>query len=590
MIQITRTTINALTDGRRFHPGWTAMALLSALLCLSPVISAEEGESSGSIEIGAWDTSSEGSPDQVLEYEPEGGGPDLSLDWQLFADWGALTIDSRVRDDDDQSHEISFDVNRMLRSTTRYNGLLHRLGHDPLTNLEAATNHGRVVRHTDFDPDREYQIDYSRLQHRSELQPRRVSNLTVGLTYQRQERSGFKQALAISHCDACHVTSQSRPIDEATEDIGFDATIDWQGGQLRGSLQHRELRENVRAISLLYDDALQPELRIPVFDDRLQWDSAEGPQPVALKPDITKNIGKLALTFPDVSGFAVSLGGVWASTENEYSGLEADYRGFGVTAARAFDGGWRVRWRARAYSLDNDDVFVDTIERPGIAGPIRGRTYRDVYGFNPDFLRRSGLDREVVESRLDATYKISKKAGRLKLLWDFESIDRETFEVTPGDTQTTENILGISWAARPRKGLRLQTAWRHGEVDNPFGVVDGAFSTLVSPRVTSPFAANAAQYYEFQDARIADTTASPESWDELKVGLQHNVGKRSLSASYRFWDGDNDSGDLTDWSRQNQNATLSLWVAPKPEVRWNVAYTWSDTELDFPIFIPIFDG
>lgn len=552
----------------------------------------EATETSGSVSLGGWSADKEGSPDRVSEYEPNDGGVDFRLDIESFGAWGHWILSTRARDDDDQQHELDFDIRRSLRSTTTYTALPHRLGHDPLTNFQAVTNHGRVVQRSDLDPDRVYGIRYDRFEHRTEYQPRGAPAWTFGVGYRRQERDGIKQAVTVSHCDTCHVVSQSRPVDERTEDVGLDVQKTWEGGALQASFDHRELRQGVQAISLLFDDALQPELRVPIFDNRLQWDSAQGPQPVHQVPDITKDIAKLRLTFPDAKGFAVRVGTLWSNTENDLTGLSSDYQGGTITAARRLGERWRLRWRARAYGIDNDEVFVDIAEPVSLAGPTRGLTFREIYGFDPDFLRLSALDRDVVESRVDVVFKMdSKKRGSIRLQWDHERVDRDHYQVAVGETETVENVLGLRWSGRPRKGVRLSAGYRHGDVDNPFSLVDGAFSTLESPRVTSPFDPRGAQYYRFQDARIAETTAAPEQWDELKLGISVQLDQGSaLSGSYRFWDGENQGGDLTDWSRTQQAATLSYWSTPTPELSWNLAYTWHESELNFPIAIPIFDG
>ena len=63
-----------------------------------------------------------------------------------------------------------------------------------------------------------------------------------------------------------------------------------------------------------------------------------------------------------------------------------------------------------------------------------------------------------------------------------------------------------------------------------------------------------------------------------------------LAASYQWWDGSNSEGDLTDWSRTNQTATVTLWSAPAATWDWYVAYAYQDSQLDAPACIPIFDG
>ncbi|MGD2115147.1 MAG: GSU2204 family outer membrane beta-barrel protein, partial [Acidobacteriota bacterium] len=151
--------------------GLVAVAL--ALLALPAVqANAEDTETTteGTVELGAWDASDDGSPDVVTEYEPNDGGPDAAVEIESRGTGGSFALDARVRDDDDFDLGIDFDVRRMVRSQTRYTGLPHRLVHDDIDNLAAVTDHGRVVRETDLDPAAVYGIDYELLEHRTELQ------------------------------------------------------------------------------------------------------------------------------------------------------------------------------------------------------------------------------------------------------------------------------------------------------------------------------------------------------------------------------------------------------------------------------------
>jgi hypothetical protein len=394
----------------------------------------------------------------------------------------------------------------------------------------------------------------------------------------------------VSHCDTCHVTSQSHPLNEHTRDARVQAKVAWRGGHARASLGSRELRHNVTNLWLTFDDALHPENRNPLFDNRLQYDSAEGPQAVDLWPDIDKDTSRLDLHLDNLAGFVVNAGGVWSETENRYTGLTSDYTGYMVNAARRFGSKTRLTWRGRAYSISSDDVFVDTNERVTQAGPHGGQTYEDVYGVNYDWWRRSALDRDALESKLDLSHRLSRKAGTLKLQWEFKSIDRDHYQVLPGEYETTRSIYGLSWRARPGKGLKVNASYRHASIDNPFMLVNGACSTLVSPGVGVPWDPTTPQYDDQHQAQIAETTASPSSWDELKAGLSYSFGKTTLSGSYRFWDGDNRDGDLTDWERSNQSATLTVWSAPTQDWEMYVAYAWQDSELESPMCIPIMDG
>lgn len=574
----------------RTHVG--ALSLLLLLLATGLPLAAQDGDEgvTATVEIGGRAADAQDSPNLVSEYETDEGGVEIGIDWTADRAWGFLELEALYRDEDDQTGLLRWDWHRRIRSETTWNELPHRLLHDPLTNLAAATNHGRIVEHTDLDPDSIYGIRYSRLEHRTELQP--SDRLQLALLVNNQEREGTRQIRTASHCSSCHVFGQDRPIDERNTDLGLEARYAWEKVVLRASYTWRELEQNPTFLTLLFDDALQPELQTPIFDNRLQWDSAQGPQPIDALPDVDKQVARIDLGVPSWGGVTFNASGVISETENRFTGLSSDYRALIASLARDLAGGWSLRWRGRAYEIDNDETFVDIAEPVAIAGPHLGRTYREVYGFDPDFVRLSALDRDVLESRFDATYELGgRRAGRLILSWDFDRTDRRFFAVTDdGETETTRNVLGVAWRGRPARRVQLKAGLRHGEIDHPFANPNGVFSTNTSVAVASPFAPQADQYADFQSARIGDATALPASFDELTLRASRSSAKSLLSASLRYWDGENDDGDLTDWAKTVQSGVLSYWAQPAPEWDWFVAYARHETEIESPASIPLFDG
>lgn len=570
----------------------TLIALVAALVALPLPASAQDDSSvEGSIEFGGRVTDTSDNPNLAAEYESTEDSAVLDLDLSAFGAWGSLEIEGAWVDSDDNDATVDFDISRMVRSHTSYTKFIHRLGHDPMTNLESTSTNDKAVWYTDLDPDAEYGYSYFDLQHRTEIQIPALRALTLAVEAREQKRDGHVQAYSVSHCDTCHMYSQSHRMDERTTDGTLEAKVDWFSGHAIARLSSRALRHGTPSVMTTYDTAQHPALQAPVFENRLQYDSEVGPVEADKWPNIDKDTAKLQFFFRDVLGFAVNAAGVWSETENAFTGYKADYTGYVLNGARRLGDNWRLRWRGRVYSIDNDDVYIDTIERVGIAGPHAGRTYEEIYGKNFDHTRYSALDRDVFESKLDASWRLGKTLGTLRFKWDYSTIDRENFEVLPGETETTENVLGVSWRLRPAKGFKLWAAYDHGEVDNPFMLVNGACSTMVSDRYANPWDPVTPDYDDFQSARIAETTANPSSYDQLKLNGSLSLGTSAmLAASYQWWDGSNSDGDLTDWSRTNQNATITLWSAPATTWDWYVAYAWQDSALDAPACIAIFDG
>jgi hypothetical protein len=343
-------------------------------------------------------------------------------------------------------------------------------------------------------------------------------------------------------------------------------------------------------VPVAFDDALHPELQIPVFDNRLQYDADVGVVPADLWPDIDKNKTRVDLVFNDLGGFTLTGNGVWSETENKYTNLKAEYKGYIVTLAKGWKNGWRFRWRGRVYTIDNDDVFVDVNDRVGIAGPLAGQTFEDVWGVNFDHTRMSTLNRDAFESKADVSKRFGRKTGTLRFTWDYDTVDRDNYEVLPGEFKTTTNLLGASYRARPAKGLQFEAGLKYATVDNAFMLINGACSTLVSDWYPNPWDPATPQYFQFQDARIAETTASASSWGRADLRLGYTTGKTTIFGKYIYYDGDNNDGDLTDWQRQSNTALVTVWSAPTERFNWYATYSIMTSDLDVPACIPIFDG
>ena len=241
------------------------LLIVLTLVCLPFAPAFAQGDSTGEVEVGAWDASTSDSPDIVSEYRSNDGGLDLAVTLNHLGESSAVDLDLAARDGNDYHALLGFDVNRSVRSKTVVTGLIHRLHHDSLAFFNAATGHGRVARHTDMDPSDIYEIDYSVLDHRTEFQPRGAPNVTIGVGYRDQRRDGMRQVTTVSHCDSCHIVGQSRPVDETTTDASLDAYFTFERGHVGVSFTSRSYENDPSGITLLFDDAGHPELRAPVF-------------------------------------------------------------------------------------------------------------------------------------------------------------------------------------------------------------------------------------------------------------------------------------------------------------------------------------
>ena len=567
------------------------------LIVLVPgLVLAQESEpktgTEGEIEVGIWDTTVDGSPDVVLEYEPDGTGPVLKGDIKSVGEKGSITYNGEILSSNSMTNDLDFDVNRVFRSSNVLDIMLHRLGHESIDHLQAATYHGRTVSRTDLNPTSEYEIDYQVFETWNEIQPRGMNGLTFGFGYRDQRRDGLRQETVVSHCDSCHVSSMDRPMNEKTTDVGVDLSWAFGQGYVRANYKNRSYSDDPTSIDFLYDRALHPEARTPVWDSRLSFDSLNGPIPIDVRSDTSKDTLGIDGLWASTKGLNIAAEGIWSETKNEGTNIRSDFNGYLLNVSKRFgqDRKWGFRWRGRAYEVSVDDYFVDVVENRAIAGPETGVTFQEKYGLDPDFNRQSARNRDVVTSRADLSYRFNRTLGSLRFIWDYDTVDRQYQEVAPGTTKTSSNELGLSWSARPARGWKTNVLLKFGSASDPFNGVDTQYSTLVSQPAPSPFAPTSAQYFVFQDARIAEGTASPESWTRFQARGSYTGGSASVTANYRYWNGDNTSGDLTDWARMNQAASVTLWSSPAPKWQWYVGYTWNDSSLDTVANIPLYDG
>ncbi len=570
------------------------LVLATLLAALPPIAVAGDEESTenttASLEIGATGVDVDGSPDKAAEYYSTEDSPSGTFRLDTFQGWGSLDADIDYLATDEHHGNLNVDIKRMVRSHNTFTKFPHRLGHDPMHNLEATSINGKVVQHTDFSPNQDYDFEYSVFRDRTEFQFPNLKALTLAVEYRDQRRDGHTQAFTTSHCDTCHTKSQSHRMDQKTTDGTFEAAVGWKNGVVRASVTSRELREGTSSVDVMFDKNLHPELQVPVFDNRMQYDSDVGLVPADLRPNIDKDTSKLNFHWANETGLAISANAVWSETKNRYTDNEAEYSGYVASVAKRFKNNLRLRWRGKVYTTETNSVYIEPNVRVTPAGPHAGLTYQDVYGVTFDQWRDSTLNRDVLESHLDASYRLGRKGGTLRGLWKYSSVDREFYEVLPGEKETVTNLLGASYRVRPAKGLRFDVAYKHADISNAYTLINGACSTLVSNRYPNPWSPETPQYDSFHDARIAETTASPSSYDKAELGLSWVSGKSTISGRYVYWDGSNTDGDLTDWSRDRQTATVTLWSPIGEGWDWYLGYAYQDSNLDAPLCIPVFDG
>ena len=119
-------------------------------------------------------------------------------------------------------------------------------------------------------------MNYSVFEDRTEFQFPGFRPLTLAVEFREQKRSGHTQAFTTNHCDNCHIKSQSHRRDQTTTDGTLEASIGWKNGVVRARYTDRQLREDHPYVTGTFDKNLHPEQQLPLFDNRMQYDSDVG--------------------------------------------------------------------------------------------------------------------------------------------------------------------------------------------------------------------------------------------------------------------------------------------------------------------------
>ncbi len=564
-------------------PFVTAASLLAA---------AATAEVTGTVAIGGRSTTDQGNPARAAEYQPTTTGPEVQLSLQAAFEKVFLALSSDARDGHDQLHNLTLDLGRTVRSHTTYTRLLHRLEHDPLDNLRGTVKEVVATWSTDLDPLARYRVDYDVITNRTDLQLPGAGWLTVSTHYREQWREGHKQSLSLSHCASCHVQSQGRAVDEHTRDAGLSARVEAGSWDFSGSFVARDFSERAPSPARVYERAEQPAQRLPLFNDRIWYDIRDGALPYDVVPPSEKTTAKIRLANPNLGGFSLAVSGVSTHVENLNTNNEFNFDALAIAVARRLGRRATFSLNARSYSIDSSDYFVDVPEPKAVAGPYKEKSYVERYGFQPDFLRQSAVDRDVREARARLAWRLAKGSSLIGE-YTVQSIDRVHYEVAPGHTDTLDQRLKLTLAARPAAKVSLRLQGTVADINRPFMIVDGACLSgpLQEEAKPSPLVPGSTQYYQIHQARIGDMTASPSSFLELKASAAFTLAPASTASfSARWWDGDNNDQDLTNWSRTVTVLTGNLAWAPRPQVQAFIAATYGKRELETHVCIPLMDG
>jgi hypothetical protein len=567
--------------------------------------------------------SSDDAEHRVAEYDLVESNPILGLAWFTSPyDANLFSLVFERKSDAFFHGEAAIDLDRKVRVTASADGLLHRLDHDPLANLQAVSD-VKVVRSTDFEPGVDYQIRRRRYEVDAEFQHPDVAGFVWRAGYAREERDGTRQHLSTSHCTSCHTTSQGREIDRTTTDVTLGAHLRTGKFDLDYALLSRAFVEDGLTPSAPYERAYHPGfpagpsagLQTP-FNDRLWFQN--GSVPVDAVPEIKKTSHRLQAKATLGTSRFLDFTLVSAETENRGTDLAYEFTGYRGRYSTRLGQRGKLNVSAAFDEIENDSVFIDLLALNGLASPPitnypggfpAGITFEEwrrlltgdaTLNFT-DYTRNSAMDRSIARLRADGSWRLARR-GTLRVGYRYESVDRDNVVLTDGDGETTTQTIKVGWNQRYRKRLRWHNLLEYKTVDNPYVNVDGGLrlfagyldepTGIVVGNAASPKAPTSLQYYELHELRAADLGLAPSTRTKFRSSgtWSKKGGKLSVTGNLRYQDAENDDLDYTDWSQDTLGIGANVFVASGPRFLFNVGVDHFVQETDAEAIIPLMDG
>lgn len=601
---------------------------LAVLLLLGlPAFAGDKTE--GEIAVGATSVDTEQNQNRAGEYYPLDDSAVL-LGW-FDVDFGEnrnLELDLEFLDSEEQHHGLLFNSRSFLFSAD-YRKFEHNLPHDPLTNLQGWDGEGKIIQHTDMDPDAMYGIGFEEGEAEAVFRPVSARAWEVALKARQINRSGSYQHKSTDHCYSCHIVGQTQHVDADLNDITVQVAYRKQNWGVTYAVTSRDYQDDAGAISRIFDPAHHPAKTVgttlqplPVFGNRVQYGVT--PTGVPIYDDLA--VG-LATEFDRTSHV---FSGYWEGRKNHFdaslayytvesddntlygginTGYEYEYQSLRARWVHMFNEKTRLRLKTRFDSIDTDDAQIPITENLALAGPHAGQTYAEAYPDVVDLLeelsvRKSAADRDVWSAKADLTMVLGERRDqRLNFSLERNDVDRDNFVVTDdGGTSTTEYILGARFRGRTAdRKIRYLLAAEYLEADDPFTAVDGGCrepgtDPLVAAGSSDPLGAlnfpwNTMQYFQMHETRFANLSNVPTKAVSLRTNLNIVTSPTSnLTVHGRFTNKTNDETQVSDWTSDTAEFGGYFWWSPNPKLYAIASGEVLLQEQETHVCIPLFNG
>jgi hypothetical protein len=458
----------------------------------------------------------------------------------------------------------------------------------------------------DLVPNEVFKVKRSELVSKSDLTLPMLPNFTFHFKFRNEDRNGLKQSIGMSKCTSCHLTGQSKEIDENTRDLTAGVTGKFGLLTLDYSFMNRQFREDGRPPTRIYDPALSPGAAFPAntpgttissyftapqgFDNRLLYDFRNGPLRYDETPDSDKfsNVAKAKLDLPGnttvmasyvqsrVDSIKTGEAGLFSFNELNKIRLKTDYDAYGGKISTVLGKRLTLSVHGRTERIRDDDVTLkfDTLPLNTIATQTTFVPVGAPNAFQPTAAslnptRVSTLTRDTANAGIDAVYRLAMRTT-LRLGYDYKLEDRHLEELGKTTTHTVKAALNT----RPTKSLSGRVTASYKNIDNPYKNHDAALTPKTDNTFGTTVASGATYGTALYDRRTADLTNQPDHVIDGTISTTWSpTATTAVTAMYHVKREENDLSKSS-WHQDTHGPGFTVWYAPNNKMNMTLSYNY----------------
>jgi hypothetical protein len=453
----------------------------------------------------------------------------------------------------------------------------------------------------DFVPNQNFYIVYKEFKNEADLEI--IPNVTLHFGQRLERRKGYDQTIGMSKCTSCHITGDSKKIDEETKDLRFGATGKFGLLTVEYNYLDREFNNDASDPTRYYDPALSPNPNTQyttgnaTFDNRLLYDYEAGALPYDTTPDSKKQSHAVKARVDLPQDMTMTGSYVYAkskSNKDDAVGLTINqnkitstYDGYGLKITTKPLDRLSINLRVKGENVKSnnftyDMVPVNTTSSASLGGAPEASYYSDIE-------REAANDGDTLTLGVDGLYRLGRKTT-LRAGYEYEDFDRDLEDL--GHTKT--HTLKASIKSRFGKNVSARASYKYQDIDEPLHNPDAAM--YIDPNTGLPYYDKDQQLgdgtiidgwtpgfqigtgptygTDYYDLRQADLTNLPETVNEIKASTTWSPTS-GFSATLAFL-GRFEENDLSNskWQEDTYSPTVSFWYSPSEKLNLNLLYNY----------------